>query len=90
MSHEVIQLIILIKYLKRSHEMIKINDKYLLTTVNKEKTKVNTHMKRHRFETESLSGLYCTDRYESPDHPMSRSSNPLCIGSITSTTLNLP
>ena len=39
MSHEVIQVIILVKYLKRSHEMIKIKYKYLLTMVNKEEDK---------------------------------------------------
>jgi len=39
MSHEVIQVIILVKYLRQSHEMIKVKHKYLLTTVNKKKDK---------------------------------------------------
>ena len=39
MSHEMIQVIILVKYLRQLHEMIKVKHKYLLTTVNKKKYK---------------------------------------------------
>ena len=39
MSHEMIQVIILVKYLRQSHEMIKVKHKCLLTTVNKKKDK---------------------------------------------------
>ena len=39
MSHEMIQVRILVKYLRQSHEMMKVKHKYLLTTVNNEKDK---------------------------------------------------
>jgi len=41
------------------------------------------------FGTESPSGLHCTNWCRSSDHPTSPSLNCQCIGSITSTTLNL-
>ena len=49
MSHEVIQVIILVKYVKRSHEIIKIKHKYLLTMVNKEKDKSKHSHEMTRF-----------------------------------------
>jgi len=38
-------------------------------------TRANTHMKWRSFGSESPSGLYCTNQYISPNHPMGRSSN---------------
>jgi len=70
MSHEVIRVIILVKYINRSHEMIQVTYKRLLTTVNKEITQGQTDMKWCGFGSESPSGLHCTKRYESPDHPV--------------------
>jgi len=46
MSHEVIQVVTLVKYIKQSHEMIKVKHKYILTMVNKKNDiRINTHMK---------------------------------------------
>ena len=42
-------------------------------------------MKWRGFGSESPSGLHCTNRYWSTDHPMDQSSNRQCIGFITST-----
>ena len=42
MSHEVIRVIILVKYIKWSHEMIRVKHKYPVTTVNKEMTQEQT------------------------------------------------
>ena len=42
-------------------------------------------MKWRDFRSESSSGLHCTNKYGSLDHPMGRSSNRQCIGSTTST-----
>jgi len=41
------------------------------------------------FGAESPSGLHCTNRYESPDHPMGQSLNRQCIGSTINTIPNL-
>ena len=69
--------------------MITLICKRIPTTVNrKNETKANTHMKWRSFGSESPSGLHCTNRYWSTDHPMNRSSNCLCIGSRTSTNLD--
>jgi len=38
MSYEVIQVIILVKYIRWLHEMIQVTYKYLLTTINQEIT----------------------------------------------------
>ena len=39
--------------------------------INKETdTRADTHMKWRDFGSESPSGLYCMNRYKSPDHPM--------------------
>jgi len=46
-------------------------------------------MKWRDFRSELLSGLHCTKQYGSLDHLISRSLNRKCIGSITSTNLNL-
>ena len=43
-----IQVRILVKYLRQSHEMMKVKHKYLLTMVNNEKTKANTHKTKKR------------------------------------------
>ena len=42
MSHEVVQVIKLVKYNRKSHEMISVTCKCILTTVNKEMHK-NEH-----------------------------------------------
>jgi len=46
-------------------------------------------MKWHDFESESSSGLHCTNRYGSPNHPMVRSLNRQCIGFTANTNSNL-
>ena len=38
-SHDMMQVLILVKYLRQSHEMMKVKHKYLLTMVNNEKDK---------------------------------------------------
>ena len=45
MSHEVVQVIKLVKYNRKSHEMIRVICKYILTTVNKE-----IHKNKHSHE----------------------------------------
>ena len=42
MSYEVIQVIILVKYIRWLHEMIQVKHKYLLTVVNKKITQKQT------------------------------------------------
>ena len=42
-------------------------------------------MKWHGFESESSSGLHCTNRYGSPNRPVCQFSNRQYIGSTTST-----
>jgi len=54
MPHEMIQVIILVKYNNRSYEMIRVTCKRLLTTVKKgNNIRTSTHMKWRGFESES-------------------------------------
>ena len=49
MSHEVVQVIKLVKYNRKSHEMISVTCKYIPTTVNKEMHK-NEHSQNRIIE----------------------------------------
>ena len=51
--------------------------------------RIDTYMKWRNFGFESPSGLHCTNRYESPDHLMGRSTNRQCIESIIGINANL-
>ena len=86
MSHEVIQ-VKLVKYNIKSHEIIGIKHN---NGKEENDIRTNTHMKWCGFGTESPSGLHCTNWYGYLDHLMGQFLNCLCIGSITSTNLNLP
>ena len=85
MYHEVIHQVKLVKYNIKSHEIIRIKQN---NGKEENDIRTNTHMKCRDFETESSSGLHCTNWYWSADHPMDRSSNCLCIGSTTSTNFD--
>ena len=81
MSHEVIQVIKLVKYNRKSHEMIRVTSKRISTTVNKE-----IHENRHsheitRFWNQIAVWSSLHELVLITDHSMDRSSNRMVSGS---------